>query len=78
MDHIEYPKWKYQGALGKLVNSAEEEAELGDGWADQPSDAHTELEVDPRDAEIEALRQALAEAQAAVKSPAAKAKTSQQ
>jgi hypothetical protein len=63
MEHIEFPKWKYQGATAKLVHNTEEEAALGDGWGDQPSDASAEPEVDPRDAEIEALRAALAEAQ---------------
>lgn len=65
MEHVEFPKWKYKGTTGKLVNSAEEEAKLGKGWADQPSEEPPEPEVDERDAEIEALRAALAEAQAA-------------
>jgi hypothetical protein len=63
MEHIEFPKWKYQGTKGVLVNNADEESTLGDGWSDQPSEASAEPVVDPRDAEIEALRAALAEAQ---------------
>lgn len=61
----EFPKWKYQGgpgAAGKavLVNSVEEEAKLGDGWADAPSDVVPEPVVDPRDAEIASLKAQLA------------------
>lgn len=72
MDHIEYPKWKYQGAKAVLVHSEQEETDLGDGWADAPTDAQgTAQQVDPRDAEIAELREQLAKAQA--RTPAKKA-----
>lgn len=65
MEHVEYPKWQYKGAKAVLVNSAEEAEALGEGWADAPSEAKEEAEaIDPRDAEIEALKAQLAEAQA--------------
>ena len=35
----EYPKWKYQGTQGRLVESADEEAALGEGFADAPTEA---------------------------------------
>ena len=57
---IEYPKWKYRGADGVLVHSAEEEAALGDGWADQPSEVSPAPEVD----ESEALKARIAELEA--------------
>lgn len=60
----EYPKWKYKGAKGVLVNSADEEKALGDGYADAPTEEASAPEVDPRDAEIEALKAQLAAAQA--------------
>ena len=34
----DYPKWKYDGMEGILVNDAEEEAALGSGYADAPSE----------------------------------------
>lgn len=73
MEHVEFPKWKYKGAKAKLVQNADEESALGDGWGDQPSDASAEPAVDPRDAEIAALRAALAEAQTKGKKAAAAA-----
>lgn len=63
----EYPKWKYKGAKGVLVNSAAEEKALGKGYADAPTEEAPAPEVDPRDAEIEALKAQLAAAQAANK-----------
>lgn len=62
MDFQEFPKWKYRGAKAVLVNSKQEEADLGSGWADAPSDSQQDdaPEVDPRDAEIADLREQLA------------------
>lgn len=65
---IEFPKWKYKGAESKLVNSAEEEVALGEGWGNAPVEPSTEPVIDPRDAEIAALKAALAESQAPAKS----------
>jgi hypothetical protein len=34
----EYPKWKYHRTLpARTVNDPEQEAALGDGWADTPA-----------------------------------------
>lgn len=62
MDFQEFPKWKYRGAKAVLVNSKQEEADLGAGWTDAPSDSQQDdaPEVDPRDAEIARLKEQLA------------------
>lgn len=76
MDFQEFPKWKYRGAKAVLVNSKQEEADIGSGWADAPSDSQQDdaPEVDPRDAEIADLREQLAKAQAQAQAkPAAQA-----
>lgn len=66
MEHIEYPKWKYRGKEAVLVHTEQEESALGEGWADAPTEAQEAAEaIDPRDAEIEALKAQLAEAKAA-------------
>lgn len=59
----EYPKYKYQGANGVLVNSAEEEGALGAGYADAPTDAALLPAIDPRDAMIAELEAKLAAVQ---------------
>ena len=33
---FEFPKWKYSGSIARLVEHAEEELGLGDGWHDTP------------------------------------------
>lgn len=38
-EYREFPKWKYRGKESKVVNSPEEEEELGEGWVDSPADA---------------------------------------
>ena len=38
MEHKAYPKWKYKHAEApKMVDSAEAEAALGEGWHDSPA-----------------------------------------
>lgn len=62
MEHQEFPKWKYQGAKGVLVNNAGEESALDEGFSDQPTAEPEAAPVDPRDAEIAALKATLAKA----------------
>lgn len=57
----EFPKWKYQGARGVVVNTADEEAALGDGYTDSPTEeAAPAPAADPRDARIAELEALLA------------------
>ena len=60
MEKIEYPKWKYAATGAVLVQDAAEEAALGDGYEDSPADVQPVPVIDPRDAEIEALKAELA------------------
>lgn len=59
----EYPKFKYQGTKGTLVNSKAEEDALGEGYTDAPTEDVVLPTVDPRDALIAELEAKLAEAQ---------------
>jgi hypothetical protein len=44
----EYPKWKYHRSLPACtVQDPEQEANLGDGWADHPSAFDAEPEMEP-------------------------------
>lgn len=42
---FEFPKWKYSGAISKLVEHAEEELGLGEGWHDTPTAAAAAVEA---------------------------------
>lgn len=61
-DYQEFPKWKYKGNQGSLVNSAAEEKAIGKGYTDAPTESVSPPEPDPRDAEIEMLKIQLAAA----------------
>lgn len=60
----EFPKWKYRGSAGVLVHTEADEQALGSGYTDAPSGDPAAPAIDPRDAEIAALKAQLAEAQA--------------
>lgn len=53
-DNTQYPRWKY-GAEGQsaIVNDADEEEALGEGWYDSPADVPA---PDAEHADIDALR----------------------
>jgi hypothetical protein len=55
--HQEYPKWKYSLTGSCVVNSADEEAALGDGWFDaKPTANDTPARAQPSvQSELDAL-----------------------
>lgn len=63
----EFPKWKYKGAKGVIVNSADEEAALGEGYADAPTEEASAAGADPKDARIAELEAQLLAAQGSKK-----------
>lgn len=51
--HQEFPKWKYHAVQGSIiVNSADEESALGEGWVNSPAEAKEIADAPAAQAEV--------------------------